>query len=694
MAKLKSVTKEEEVLPIKQTFIRKPPLFQYDVLNLRWNEIKTVNEEGKYCYCGMDRRLDEFMMQCCECHNWFHESCVMVNLTAHGGPTIPFLTSYEFICAGCGNQQESFQRLACAWKEIATTVVANLMMQELKKTQDLSATNFLKQLPQGQTFYFVRDEIVDFIDLHWLALWGNQKSKMDVKWKSTLSTTLYQYREVFINSTPIRVTVSPFTLFDQNLLNVRPGHVHMFSKTGVNGQLTQKIVPPLIQKARQQKETKRKRTIPPIVRREMTLNQRLLIKQVEEGQQIISSIPQGPNIIAYLPQTITSQQSVFIGGAPIQMLRRRQKALRRQEAMNLDSLPQSTIVQELLFPYNRDGFKYQIAEPNFKFQYVMYKSTTFVKEQGNGVFLSRQDCCPAITLNQLTCSCPIGFRAVRANIGVTSGHYYFEVMVNKTQNQMAKELNAHVRIGMSRRESTLLGPVGYDCAGYSIRDKTGEKVHCSRPMEYSSSFHEGDVIGVEIFLPERKNLFPRRKRTLIRFNDSVYFESKDYFPQKVTNFSILKDSRLVFYKNGLCLGVAFENLPEPVASLCTKLDEDVVEDDGSLGYYPSASCYNGGSCTFNFGPNLMYSIAEPYSNLYSIHECKELIMDLLDEVESYWKYDILKEPKTINSFEPMEILGLNYPKRNETYEEYKATRNLQSLADASLQQRVKVKWCD
>lgn len=36
----------------------------YDPQQLTWNTTHTTNREGKYCYCGHDRRLDELSLQC------------------------------------------------------------------------------------------------------------------------------------------------------------------------------------------------------------------------------------------------------------------------------------------------------------------------------------------------------------------------------------------------------------------------------------------------------------------------------------------------------------------------------------------------------------------------------------------------------------------------------------------------------
>jgi hypothetical protein len=156
----------------------------YDPIKLHWNESKTLNEEGKYCYCGQDRYVDIFMLQCNYCKNWFHEGCVSAEL----GNTIPFFTNYIFACGACSpGGMELFQRAQCAWKDVATTAMANLMMLEIRKRYtDVSAKSLMQQ--DIEPCFFIRDEVIEFVDDNWLALWGQNKAKVDHIWKGTLST--------------------------------------------------------------------------------------------------------------------------------------------------------------------------------------------------------------------------------------------------------------------------------------------------------------------------------------------------------------------------------------------------------------------------------------------------------------------------------------------------------------------------
>lgn len=63
---------------------------------------------------------------------------------------------------------------------------------------------------------------------------------------------------------------------------------------------------------------------------------------------------------------------------------------------------------------------------------------------------------------------------------------------------------SHVRLGWGRREAPLNGPVGLDGYSYGYRDKTGDKVTLSRPRPYGRPYGSGDVVGMYISLPPRR----------------------------------------------------------------------------------------------------------------------------------------------------------------------------------------------
>ncbi|KAL4253935.1 Protein SSH4 [Abortiporus biennis] len=140
----------------------------------------------------------------------------------------------------------------------------------------------------------------------------------------------------------------------------------------------------------------------------------------------------------------------------------------------------------------------------------------------------------------------MGFRSARCNAPVRQGKWYMEVKIElgggeKSSESKRKE-GSHVRLGWARREAPLNAPAGLDGYSYAVRDKTGEKVHISRPKPYGKPFKSGDVVGMYISLPSpRKKPNPRdpndprhvkRERIAIEFKGQEYFESLEYSQTK------------------------------------------------------------------------------------------------------------------------------------------------------------------
>lgn len=232
-----------------------------------------------------------------------------------------------------------------------------------------------------------------------------------------------------------------------------------------------------------------------------------------------------------------------------------------------------------------------------------------------------------------------GFRSARCNAPVREGAWYMEVRIEcgggdrplDPPDANMRE-GSYVRLGWARREAPLNGPVGLDGYSYGYRDKTGEKVTLSRPRPYGRSFSTGDVIGMYIFLPKKRNPDPtdphdpahvKRERIAIEFKAQEYFESLEY-PQskemiKLMEFSTkasatvslpsappnkkasgakslperkgpgtetpvlrplpeLKGSHIVFFVNGECQSIAFRDLydylPLPTTPASRKKDKE------------------------------------------------------------------------------------------------------------------------
>lgn len=156
-----------------------------------------------------------------------------------------------------------------------------------------------------------------------------------------------------------------------------------------------------------------------------------------------------------------------------------------------------------------------------------------------------------------------GFRSARLNVPVREGQWYIEIEVLHgdgdsdplPESSGAGSGGAHIRLGWARREASLNGPAGLDGYSYGYRDKTGEKVTLSRPRPYGKSFRTGDVVGLYISLPSRRQANPKDlddparvvpKRTPIQYRGSSFFEASEYSHSK--EMDTLADNPEAFYQ--------------------------------------------------------------------------------------------------------------------------------------------------
>jgi COMPASS component BRE2 len=165
-----------------------------------------------------------------------------------------------------------------------------------------------------------------------------------------------------------------------------------------------------------------------------------------------------------------------------------------------------------------------------------------------------------------------------------------------------------------------------------------------------------------------------RDQIPIKYKNSLYYEQFEYTTNKamdhllnpVTVFGekailesinnmqaqipTIPDSKIVVFKNGEKVGVMFENL----YSFLPTFNEDEAAsifpnaiqlqnsnynytDDGTLGYYPMLSVFQGGIVGLNPGPEFKYPISEahkPLSDRYEDRIVEEMVWDIIDEVEA------------------------------------------------------------
>lgn len=82
---------------------------------------------------------------------------------------------------------------------------------------------------------------------------------------------------------------------------------------------------------------------------------------------------------------------------------------------------------------------------------------------------------------------------------------------------------------------------------------------------------------------------------MVKFKSHLYYEEKDHVNDSLKSLKPLKNSKILFFKNGECQGEAFTNIY-----------------GGS--YYPTISIHKNATVNVNFGPKLKYpEIEEEYN---------------------------------------------------------------------------------
>ena len=219
-------------------------------------------------------------------------------------------------------------------------------------------------------------------------------------------------------------------------------------------------------------------------------------------------------------------------------------------------------------------------------------------QDGSLVLLSRIARAPQITLREdsLTAVGCKGYRMVRATHGVKRGGWYFEVRVHEPMNGE----DAHCRLGWATEMGELQAPVGYDTNSYSYRDIGGTKFHESIGGEYGEAYGPGDVIGCELVMGDPPARVRRQQRISIK--------GVEYIVEEEVERTVSVGSRISFYKNGVCQGVAFSDVWAEV-------------------YYPAAGLYKSAVVEFNFGPHFEFppkeSSSRPMSEIPTIDGGKE-----------------------------------------------------------------------
>ena len=189
-----------------------------------------------------------------------------------------------------------------------------------------------------------------------------------------------------------------------------------------------------------------------------------------------------------------------------------------------------------------------------------------------------------VSEDRLTAGSTKGYRMIRATRGIASGAWYFEVKVMHLGSSGA------TRLGWATNKADIQTPVGCDSFGFSYRSVDGSKVYKAWRDKYADEgYGEGDVLGFYISLPQGELYEPKQP-------DLVKYKGMPFHAQGLKDEKKAPDpvpgSEIVYFKNGVCQGTAFEDIP------------------GGR-YYPAASMYSlpdepNCEVRFNFGPDFTF----------------------------------------------------------------------------------------
>jgi COMPASS component BRE2 len=200
-----------------------------------------------------------------------------------------------------------------------------------------------------------------------------------------------------------------------------------------------------------------------------------------------------------------------------------------------------------LVPPNRMGYRYTPAGLTPPGNALLHRT---IEDAPTSARVSWSDRSPFLKVSQdgLCVVGEKGFRSARFNTPLREGKWFFEMKVLEGGGDLgdgtistSPSKGSYVRLGFGRREASLNGPVGGDGYSYGIRDKTGERVHLSRLKPYSKPFGTGDVVGLYISLPPRRQpdrkdtgdpAYLKRERIAIEYKGQEYFESVEYPQEK------------------------------------------------------------------------------------------------------------------------------------------------------------------
>uniref|UniRef100_A0A1A8D524 Set1/Ash2 histone methyltransferase complex subunit ASH2 n=1 Tax=Nothobranchius kadleci TaxID=1051664 RepID=A0A1A8D524_NOTKA len=485
------------------------------------------------------RQLGEVELQCALCTKWFTADTFCIETAT----CLPFMTNYVFHCNICHHSGNTyFLRKQANLKEMCLTALANLTWRSRAQEE------------HPKTMFSKDKDIIPFIDKYWECMTTRQRPGK-LTWPNNIVKTMSKERDVFlVKEHPDPGSKDPeeeypkFGLLDQDLGNIGPSYDSQRQTTGLP-----------------------------------------TTGGLNGGSSFSGALAPGPGKGRGAKRKQQQQQEGTAAGAA--------KRTRSDPLFSAQRLPPHGYPLE--HPFNKDGYRYILAEPDphapdpEKLELDcwagkpipgdLYRACLYEK-----VLLALHDRAPQLKISddRLTVTGEKGYSMVRASHGVRKGSWYFEVSVDDMPPETA------ARLGWSQPLGNLQAPLGYDKFSYSWRSKKGTRFHQSIGKHYSSAYGQGDTLGFFIELPDETDVAKAlpdtyKDKALIKFKSYLYFEEKDYVDKAEKSLKPVSSSRIVFYKNGVNQGVAYEKLFEGL-------------------YFPAVSLYKGCTVSVNFGPQFKY----------------------------------------------------------------------------------------
>ncbi|XP_031414766.1 set1/Ash2 histone methyltransferase complex subunit ASH2 isoform X2 [Clupea harengus] len=512
------------------------------------------------------RQLGEVELQCALCMKWFTADTFKIDKSS----CLPFMTNYVFHCNVCHHSGNTyFLRKQANLKEMCLSALANLTWRS--RTQE----------EHPKTMFSKDKDIIPFIDKYWECMTTRQRPGK-LTWPNNIVKTMSKERDVFlVKEHPDPGSKDPeeeypkFGLLDQDLANIGPSYDTQKQTTSV----------------------------------------------ASTGGQNGGIAPGGTGKGRGAKRKQQQQQDGTAAGTT--------KRTRSDPLFAAQRLPPHGYPLE--HPFNKDGYRYILAEPDphapdpEKLELDcwagkpipgdLYRACLYER-----VLLALHDRAPQLKISddRLTVTGEKGYSMVRASHGVRKGSWYFEVTVDEMPTDTA------ARLGWSQPLGNLQAPLGYDKFSYSWRSKKGTRFHQSIGKHYSEGYNQGDVLGFFIELPDETEVAKAlpdtyKDKALIKFKSYLYFEEKDYVDKAEKSLKAVNSSKMVFYKNGVSQGVAYENLFEGL-------------------YFPAISLYRSCTVSVNFGPHFKHppkdNKFQPMSDLGRGAVIEHTLADILYHVET------------------------------------------------------------